>query len=447
MKSAVIIFGDLDPVTRQQFETHLRKNRMTLRLVPAKMQSMPVLAETRTPFVIICSMGKDQATTLDLVAAIRQRYRDLPLTVVTQNSSEERIIAAFRAGATDFLKAPVGCAELIRSHKRCSAGSLNFSDDTKTNSQTANHAPPIIGQSKAMRQVKTYLTKVASSDSTIFVTGETGTGKELVASTIHYLSRRQDKPLVVLNCAALPDNLVESELFGHTKGAFTGAITAQKGKLALANHGTLFLDEIGEMNMSAQAKILRCIDNREVYPLGAARPHLVDVRYIAATNRDPLTLVEEGKFRKDLFYRLKVAHVHLPPLRKRKEDIMALVAHGIGKLNIRFRRNFKGFRGQAQLWLESYDWPGNVRELMNLLEACYINTIDHDGDLLDLPEEFKHKMVKADKLPQDERRQIVAALLKTHWNKSAAAQKLSWSRMTLYRKMAKYNIIENRHLR
>jgi len=367
---------------------------------------------------------------------IRRRDRQIPMILIAKYSSEERVIAALRAGVNDYLKWPYTEKDLVASIWR-NLSELCHQPDTnsKSSSVCRDYGQTMIGQSKPMREIKAYLLKVASTDSTVLITGETGTGKELAAETIHRQSPRHNKSFVCVNCSALPENLVESELFGYNKGAFTGAVAVKPGKFELANKGTVFLDEVGDMNSYAQAKILRSIESKEVFPLGGKDAIPLDLRIIAATNQDPEKLMTEGKFREDLYYRLNVARVHLPPLRQRKEDISRLIAHGIEKMNRCFNRNVKGLTDEAMTTLFRYDWPGNVRELMNLIEASFIN-------------QFQRRLKLFEKVPQDERKHIVSTLLETKWNKSKAAQKLNWSRMTVYRKMEKYNIIEKRrHLR
>ncbi|MBT8338922.1 MAG: sigma-54-dependent Fis family transcriptional regulator [Desulfatitalea sp.] len=295
-----------------------------------------------------------------------------------------------------------------------------------------------------MQSVRRYLVKVASSASTVLITGETGTGKELAADFIHRHSRRAGKPMVTVNCAALPESLTESELFGYERGAFTGAVAKQPGKFAMADGGTIFLDEIGDMRPLIQAKILHAIERKTVYPLGADKPRQVDARIIAATNQELERLIIDGRFREDLYYRLNIARINLPPLRERKEDIHELLTHGVHLLNSMFSRHIKGLTPEAKELLTGYDWPGNVRELMNLLEAAFINLPAEPIDYLDLPVHFKKCLHNSKGCSINERRRIVDTLMQTRWNKSQVAEKLNWSRMTLYRKMAMHKIIEKR---
>ncbi len=292
--------------------------------------------------------------------------------------------------------------------------------------------PTVVGQSTAMRSVWGRLERYAAGDANLLITGETGTGKDLVARHAHALSGRCGRPFVALNCAALPDNLIESELFGYEKGAFTGAQQAYKGKIRMADGGTLFLDEIGDMPLGVQARILRVIENREVFGLGASRAVNVDIRLIAATNQPLERRVESGAFREDLFYRLNVARLALPPLRERREDLAALVTH--------FLKARPGITltPAARQRLLSHPWPGNVRELKNVLEVALINACHQRIELHDLPDYLQHC---AEACPQqDERGQLLAALQACGGNKSEAAARLNCSRMTLYRKLAKYGL-------
>jgi DNA-binding NtrC family response regulator len=301
---------------------------------------------------------------------------------------------------------------------------------------------PLVGGSEAMREVLDYAAKAARSAATVLITGETGTGKENIARYIHRHSERRDRRLVCIDCAAFPSELIEGELFGYERGAFTGAGRAFAGKLALADGGTVLLDEIGELPLTAQAKLLRFLESREVFGLGASAARRIDVRVLAATNQDLDRLAGTPAFRRDLYFRLNVARIHLPPLRSRVEDIPALVDHYVREMSQRTGVRFDGLADEAIDRLMHYPWPGNVRELRNVVEALFVDPPDGRAQLQDLPPNIARLLALHELDSPCERARIVSALFATHWNKCRAAERLQWSRMTLYRKMAKYAIGE-----
>jgi len=444
MRNPTILIAEEDEVLRHNLKGCLNSHEFEVIEAPGKTDQQQLFQSKKPDIVIIGSTHRKTDDSLKTISQIRRQYKGIPIILITEHSSEARVIAALRAGVNDYFKWPFSKKELIASIWR-NLSDLSHQSETSKSSAYQNYSQSMVGRSKSMREIKAYLLKVASTDSTVFITGETGTGKELAAETIHRQSPRHKKPFVCVNCSALPESLVESELFGYNKGAFTGALATKPGKFEMANKGTVFLDEVGDMNPYAQAKILRSIESKEVYPLGGKGAIPLDLRIIAATNQDPEKLMAEGKFREDLYYRLNVARIHLPPLRQRKEDISRLIAHGIEKMNRCFNRNVKGLTDQAMAILLRYDWPGNVRELMNLIEASFINLPSRPVEFVDLPEQFLRRLKLMEGVSQNERKQIVSALLETKWNKSKAAQKLNWSRMTVYRKMAKYTIVEKRN--
>jgi transcriptional regulator with PAS, ATPase and Fis domain len=299
----------------------------------------------------------------------------------------------------------------------------------------------MVGNSLPMWKVRSYLRKVAVTDSHVLITGETGTGKELAAQYIHHHSARRAKPLVTINCAALPDGLLESELFGYERGAFTGATSSYCGKLKLADGGTVLFDEIGDMSPYAQAKILRVIETKEVYPLGGRRSVPLDIRIIAATNRNLDQRMASNEFRQDLYFRLNVARVRLPPLRERKDDIQLLIDHYVEKFAAQFGRGIEGFSDEAMELLLRHDWPGNVRELINLIERIFIDPPQEKIAVADLPRSMRYPSPVNQETAPTEREILLYTLSQTNWNKSKAAERLHWSRMTLYRKIAKYHIV------
>jgi len=298
----------------------------------------------------------------------------------------------------------------------------------------------LVGSSQSMLELRAYIRKVARSDASVLITGDTGTGKERVAACIHDESPRRNRPFMTVNCAAIPDALLESELFGFTRGAFTGAHEASPGKLRAADGGTFFFDEIGEMNVTAQAKVLRVIETRQVCPLGATRAVPIDVRFIAASNADLEPMVAKHTFRGDLYYRLNVARLALQPLKDHKEDIAELFGHYVNEFNLRHQSRVGRPTAEALDCLMRHDWPGNVRELKNLVEVLFIDPPDGPIALSDLPESFRRIFSRhvIDAIPERER--LMSALYQSNWNKSEAAARMKWSRMTLYRKLLKYQI-------
>ena len=291
-----------------------------------------------------------------------------------------------------------------------------------------------------MAELRSYLPKVARSEAPVLFTGETGTGKERIAEAVHQLSPRRHGPFIPVNCAALPDSLIESELFGHERGAFTGAVAARSGKAAEADGGTLFLDEISEMHPYGQAKLLRFLEDGAVDRVGSARPVPVDVRIVAATNQELEDLVLSRRFRADLYYRLNVARIEIEPLRSRPVDIEALIDRFLYHFNNRDGLSVGPPDTELMACMEAYDWPGNVRELRNMIEAVFIDPPQGRLRLHHLPPAFRRLLAGHRRSQPDDRERLVAALRRTDWNKAEAARILNLSRMTLYRKIAKYHL-------
>jgi transcriptional regulator with PAS, ATPase and Fis domain len=291
-----------------------------------------------------------------------------------------------------------------------------------------------------MIRLRSYLPKLAHSDVSVLITGETGTGKERIAEVLHAESSRRARPFIPINCAAVPESLFESELFGHARGAFTGALSDYPGKLRLAEGGTMFLDEIGDMSPMTQAKLLRVLETREIFPVGGRSALPIDVRFIAATNQDLEVLVEQQRFRRDLYYRLNVARVSLPPLRERPDDIPILFRHFIGLVQKRLGCPAPEPTPELLTSLRTYHWPGNARELRNLVECIFVAPPGHVLRWVDLPESFRQTVARSARVSSTERDRLIAALEATNWNKSRAAAAISCSRMTLYRKLAKFHL-------
>jgi DNA-binding NtrC family response regulator len=370
---------------------------------------------------------------LPMVKRIHAAHGRLPVILVTGESGEDLAVAVLRAGCSDYLRPPFDAAAMARAI-------LEQISPAEVHSFADGHFSSIIGDSQKMRQVRSYLAMVAPTDISVLVTGETGTGKELVAESIHSASGRRAKPMVSINCAAIPDTLLESELFGYERGAFTGAYASREGKLQFANGGTVFLDEVGDMPPSTQAKMLRVLENREIQRLGGSQKVTLDVRVIAATNRNLEEMVADGKFRKDLYFRFNVARVHISPLKDRREDIPMLCDDQLTRLNRKMGRRIEGFTKEAMDRFLCYEWPGNVRELKNLVEVTFVTCTSKKIDLADLPESYQAMMGASPANSLNERQLLLDALTATHWNKSKTAEQLHWSRMTLYRKMAKLRV-------
>jgi DNA-binding NtrC family response regulator len=412
------------------YDRHLRTLGFSLQ-VEQDITGFHKTLTTRLAQAAIVEVSSDSLSRVEAIKSLRDRGVYIPCIVIASEGNEKLAVCALRAGVNDYLKKPLDLDDLETSLDRL------VSTTTETNSET------MVGSHRSTQAVRRYLDRAAATSSTVLITGETGTGKELAASYIHEHSYRRGNAFVSVNCAAMPETLLESELFGYERGAFTGADGARDGKWKQADGGTLFLDEIGEMSPSAQAKILRVLDNREVCRLGGSKSQRVDVRIVAATNQEIEQLVEERKFRADLYFRLNVGRLRLPPLRERRSDIPLLVNHYVRQMNIKFRRKITGFDSEAMDKLEKYDWPGNIRELKNLVEAAFIELPDDCLDLAELPAAIRARLASMRDMPTEEREQLLGVLLKTDWNVSQAAAELQLSRMTLYRKMAKYQIVRS----
>lgn len=388
--------------------------------------------------VIICASTGSERQAIASAQHWRDKSHNLPIVLLVERSSESLAIAALRAGISDYFRHPFDTGEIVFRLKR-----LLRVPVTRQRAQFPRAlmgGERLIGISRAMQSIKACLPGIAATNSTVLLTGETGTGKELIAELIHQNSDRSAQPFVRVNCAALPEMLLESELFGFERGAFTGAVARQIGKFEQANGGTLLLDEIGEMSERAQAKLLRVLESRELFRVGGQKAVRLNVRLIAATNQNLESLITEKRFRPDLYYRLNVARVHLPPLRERKEDIPILLDFYLKHYCRAFGREVKGFTKEVIALLSRYDWPGNIRELKNVCEATLINLPAGPVSLADLPPLYRQKLQEFEGLPISERERLLEALFATNWNVSKAAKKLRWSRMTVYRKIGKYHI-------
>lgn len=395
------------------------------------------------PDIGLISVPPGQETqALDLVRRIRALNKNVPVVLIVAQSSEQFAVKALNAGVGRYLREPVSdemilsaCVELLAWGEE---SRLKTAEDCELLG-----GEKMIGDSPPMCALRALIKKLDRWSSNVLITGETGTGKELVAELIHKNSSRCHKPFVCLNSTAIPDSLLESELFGYERGAFTGAQATYQGKLALANCGTAFFDEIGDISASVQAKLLRVLDGKQIYRLGSNKPVPLDIRILAATNQDIEQAVEKGQFRRDLYYRLNVVRVRLPLLRERVEDIPKLLAFYVKEMNATFGTHVEGFTHDALDILLSHTWPGNVRELKNVVEAIFINLQGRTIDTVHLPEHVKRHLSEIADADEDERERMLRALVATDWNKTQAAHRLHWSRMTLYRKMNRYSILRS----
>lgn len=402
------------------------------------------LAASDPPDAVLLDLRMQDMSGLDVLKRLREGSAGPPpVAIITAYATAANTIEAMRLGAFDHLTKPVGRDDLtsllrrmVRSRSAVVSKPIK-TDDTST-------ADELIGSSAGMRAVQKTIGLVADSDTTVLITGETGTGKEVIAGTIHRSGARREGPFVALNCAAIPSDLLESELFGHAKGAFTGAVAERKGAFRDADGGTLFLDEIGDMDLAMQAKILRAIQERVVTPVGA-RPQRIDVRIVAATHRDLAEWVRQGRFRADLFYRLNVVPIALLPLRERRDDVLPLAGHFLGLSAARPMR----LSAHATQRLTSYPWPGNVRELRNAMERvavfCRGDTVEADDlDFLGSSDPSSAPISPATDLPSAledlERRMIAEALSQSGGNRAEAARRLGIHRQLLHTKMVKYGL-------
>jgi nitrogen regulation protein NR(I) len=332
-------------------------------------QGLAVLA--RTPVdVVVTDLVMPRMGGMALLARVAAECPDVPVIVITAHGTVDSAVQALKAGAFDYVTKPFEQEELKKVIAK--AARAHEIDRRSVRAPPAGEKAPLIGQSAAMRRIFEIVARVAESPSTVLITGESGTGKELVARELHLGSARRDKPLIKVNCAAIPKDLVESELFGYEKGAFTGAVGSKPGRFELADGGTLFLDEIGEIPVEMQVKLLRALQESEFERVGGIKTLRVDVRLIAATNRDLSALIADGRFREDLYYRLAVVPISLPPLRERREDIPLLAEHFIAKYNGRLGKQVQGIETEAMQALLAYSWPGNIRELENLMERSVL---------------------------------------------------------------------------
>ena len=405
--------------------------------------------------IVLTDLKMPKIDGLQLLEQVKSISPQSIVIVFTGYASIETAVKAMKLGAYDYIVKPFMFEEIKIIFQRAIEYQKLQNENIflKQNLKAKYRFQNIIGDSKEMEEIFHFVEKIANTDSTILIFGESGTGKELVARAIHFNSDRRNKPLISVNCGAIPEDLLESEMFGHEKGAFTGAIKTRIGRFEMANEGTIFLDEISDMSPSLQAKLLRVLQEHEFERVGGIKTIKVDIRVITATNQDLEKAVEQGRFREDLFYRLNVIPIKLPPLRERKSDIPLLVSHFISRFNQEKNCTVKGLSRECLEYFMKYPWPGNVRELENMLERLVILKGDGTIEVSDLPE----KVVDAEVEPfpiiipnsgisfdmavsEFEKRLILQALEKTNWVKNRAAKLLHLNRTTLVEKMKRINL-------
>jgi len=381
---------------------------------------------------------------IELLGRIREIDPNLVVIMMTGYASVETAVAALKNGAYDYVTKPLDPDEIAHLVKKAISHKRAEQENLRLRETVAEVARPeeIVGQSAAMNRVFEAIETVGPTDATVLITGESGTGKELAARAVHHASPRRFHPLVVIHCGALTETLLESELFGHEKGAFTGAQYRKKGKFEIAEGGTVFLDEIGDINLKTQTDLLRVLQEHEIVRVGSNQPIKVDFRCVAATNKDLEELIEEGKFRPDLYYRLNVFRIELPALRERKDDIPALVNHFVHKFSQQMNKRITRVAPEAMNLLQQQPWTGNIRELENAVERAMV--VAQEPELLDRDFAFKVAIVNGNPtaapttLEDVEKSHILRVLEQTNWNQTRAAELLDIDRVTLHHKVKKY---------
>jgi len=456
MRSARLLVVDDEHLIRWSLEQNLRKQGYDILTAGTGEDALKIVREEQ-PELVLLDIQLPGISGLEVLEKIKEFDEDIIVIMVTAHGGLETAVNAMRMGAYDYINKPFNLDEMAIVIRKALETSDLRREVAGLRSEHKRIGPPeIIGESKHMKHVLEMMSRVAKSEaSTVLVQGESGTGKELVAKWIHYESSRADKPFVAINCAAVPATLLESELFGYEKGAFTDAKTQKKGLFELADGGTVFLDEIGDMELSMQAKLLRFLEDRTFRRIGGSKVIIVDVRIISATNKDLLKAVEDKIFRNDLYYRLQVIPIFLPPLRERRDDIILLANYFIESYNREFNKRVKAISGMAEKLLIDYDWPGNIRELKNVIERAII--LGNEDTLL-----FEHlplEMVAKSSTPapstttfmlpsegvdieEVEKELIRQALDVTEWNQSKAARKLNLGIDAFRYRMKKFGFLK-----
>lgn len=442
-EDARILIVDDEPLIRLSLTEWLKEeNYLTLAVEDGP---SAVAAVRKEPWdIMLLDLKMPGMDGLEVLREVKKAAPQTTVIMMTAYASVASSVQAMKEGAYDYIVKPFDVQELTLLLKRIVEHQQLVSENILLRKRLAEQYEyeNIVGRSAPMQRVFELIGTVAETSATVLITGETGTGKELVARAIHTNSPRRYSPFIAVSCSALPDTLLESELFGYEKGAFTGADRTKKGRFELAHSGTLFLDEIGDISMKTQVKLLRVLQERSFRRLGGSELIEVDVRLISATNRDLMKMVEEGSFRSDLYYRLNVVNIHLPPLRERREDLPLLVAHFMTKYNLEFNKKFERVREDAMGMMLDYQWAGNVRELENVIERAVVigQGVEVGPELLPFCRTEAPVDPEARTLEEVERRHIEQMLAREHWNIARTARILGIDRTTLHKKIKKFDL-------
>ncbi|MFH0980784.1 MAG: sigma-54 dependent transcriptional regulator [Planctomycetota bacterium] len=436
-KECILVVDDA-PDTLELIQRNLAASGYQVFTAPGAAEAIRIL-DSAPIDLVITDLKMPQVSGLDLARHVRENLKDTEVLMITGYPTIQGAVTAVKLGVQDYLTKPFTDEELLSAVRRILDVLKARRSSQDDSNQPSPGLPGLIGEAKALREVFGVIRKAAATRATVLISGESGTGKELAARAIHYSSSRASAPFVPVNCGSIPENLLESELFGHIKGAFTGATESRAGFFQTADGGTIFLDEISDTSLAMQAKLLRVLQDGEIYMVGSARPRRVDVRVVAATNKDLRALVKNEVFREDLFFRLNVITVSMPPLRERIDDVLLLAAHFARKFAEELGHPVPRFTDEALLVLKNYSWPGNVRELENIIQRVVVMTDSNVIEVPDLPSSMRFSVGREAglrrTLAEVEAEHIRNVLASVAGNKTQAAEILGIDRKTLREKL------------
>jgi DNA-binding NtrC family response regulator len=443
-KTEILVVDDED-IVRESLQDWLDGVGYDVAVAASAEEALEILKKKKYN-IMIADLVMPGMNGIELMKEAKKLYPTLAAVIITAHATIQTAITAIREGAFDYIEKPF-CPEKVEllieklvEHQDLIEENIALRRQIKEKFRFEG----IIAKSSKMLKIFELIKTVAPSNATVLITGETGTGKEIVARAIHHQSKRSNKPFIATSCAALAESLLESELFGHEKGSFTGAVGRKKGKFEAADKGTLFLDEIGEINANTQIHLLRALEEKKITRIGSNEEIAVDVRVITATNKDLRNMVLEGTFREDLYYRLKVVTINLPPLKDRREDILPLAEHFLKKYSEENNKEINKFSAGVIEFMLNYSWPGNVRELENMIEHGVILSKDNAVTMAELPQDIIHPTIQKEKtIEAVTKTHILNVLEETKGNISKAAAILGVRRMTLYNKLKKYDLTVN----